>query len=168
MGGLIQRGKEMKTSCSKLEQLSNGITKKKYYFDRIDLIVNDISSQDVVVKVLDGMNAKYKLTPIFRKSKFKKSAASSILIGYKLELIQPSKPLLSRIAHKLYRSHYTISWIEIAYDMQTKTIHDAIELFDIIKNMIVIKKLKKEPSKKFNSKRKNKSIIILLLPEFNS
>lgn len=144
----------MKTSCSSFEKISKTLViDRTYYIDRIDLQINDISVKNDIVKVFNKISepTTIKLTPRFTNLVPGRSTVSRIEIGYSIELIRPKRKHIAELAKLLLHSNYSISWLEIAYDLKTNSLSHANQLFDHFARRLVVPTLNKSATLKYTS-----------------
>lgn len=141
----------MKISCSALtRRIREKIVERCYYIDRITVQVNDPSLRESVESILRKKSPLFvgaKMSPDFEKSsKLLKSGTGRIAVKFVVELWQPSMDVLAKLADCLVNAHYSISWLEIAYDMNLTSRQEAIDCFDLLAEMIVVPSIAKAPT----------------------
>ncbi len=136
-------------------------TERLYYFDRVDILVNDLAALGPTKRLLKNAKESVKAKVTYKFESMPdhiKKHASRLAVGFKIELSQPSVELLAELAPLLLKSHYTISWLEIAYDINTGSTKKARELFKLLSGLIVVEKIKKKPTfrdKEYTDKKSN-------------
>lgn len=140
----------MKTSCSALDRcIREKIVERCYYIDRIRLQVNDLSARDSVANIVRNAPSfgKVTLTPGFEMySKPRRKSASRIAVKFALDLVGPSISALAELADCLVKSHYSLSWLEIAYDLNLNSQREAVDCLDLLAEMIVVPSIRKLPT----------------------
>ncbi len=123
-----------------------------YYIDRIDLLVNDLSVYRPVMALVENtegdkkfhrakLTQKYELT-----SKYRNPCISRHAVGFNMEVSFPRREFLVELADILIHADYTISWLEIAYDIKTPSKKVTHNLIDRISEIMVIPSIKKRPT----------------------
>jgi hypothetical protein len=140
----------MKSNCSTLNKwVRDQVLDRCYYIDRIRLQVNDLSARDPIAEIVrqPQWSVSAKFTPEFEKfTKRGQKTASRIAVGFALELLQPPLPLLAELADSLLQSHYTISWLEVAYDLKLENHDEAMDGLDFLAEMIMVPAISRAPT----------------------
>lgn len=140
----------MKTSCSAIDRwVANEVVERRYYIDRIRLQVNDLSARDQIVQIIRNapQSVEVKITPGFQKSSRRsRKTVSPIAVKWTVELLLPPSALLAEMADCLMQSHYTMSWLEIAFDFKLLTRVDAINGLEFLAEMIVVPSIAGAPT----------------------
>lgn len=140
----------MKANCSALDRwVREKVVERCYYIDRIKLQLNDLSARDAVAAIARKAPSFVKATiiPRFEKtSKLWKKEASAIEVGWVVEFVRLPLALLNELAACLVNSHYTLSEIEIAFDLKLGSREEAMELLDVLAEMIVIPSITAAPT----------------------
>lgn len=143
-------------SCEALKRyMEENAIESKYYIDRIDIRVNDLSKESRVAKIIARHKEKDnlrggKITPIFENKNYKmRPEAIRRAVGFKIELynVWKRKPI-SVLAKALVGAHYSISWIELAYDIKTSNEEKAVEMLNILANFVVVPMMRTEATGK--------------------
>jgi hypothetical protein len=60
---------------------------------------------------------------------------------------------MAELAHRLLRSHYTMSWLELAYDLKLSTLAEAMAGLDFLAEMLVVPRIPRMPTFKDREER---------------
>ena len=132
----------MKANCSVLSSLVQEQVKEQcYYIDRVKVELKDLSARDAVEAIVSKIPPFVKATIVTRfarTSMRRKKSASSIAVGWVVEFVRLPLSLMTELADCLVKSHYTISELEIAFDLKVGSRDEAMALLDVLAEMIVI------------------------------
>ncbi len=142
----------MNANCLQLKQQFQKVTDSAFYIDRIDIRVLDLS----ILKRAKGIVKRGLTKKWVTKRKFSQitNGAGSggqvgehkTVKGFKLELYRPRRRLLRELARLLVSASYSISWLEVAFDLNTPSHRDALNLLSILADMIVVPRISKSPT----------------------
>ena len=142
----------MRASCRQLNQRIQGAVDTAFYIDRIDIRVDDLSIRNEVQRLLTqadekGLLHKFTLSPIRAGDKinhtFWKKGNTK---GFKISLSRPRIRLLRKLCRPLLSAHYSISWLEISYYIDTPSHDDAIDLVGLVADMVVVPSIANSPT----------------------
>lgn len=140
----------MKANCSVLDQwVDEQVVDRCYYIDRIKLEVNDLSARDDVEAIFRKSPEFVKPTIMTRyamTNKFQRKSASPYAVGWMVQFVRLPLSLMTELADGLVNSHYTISEIEVAFDLKLGSRDEALALLDVLAEMIVIPSIEAAPA----------------------
>lgn len=140
----------MKANCSVLSSLvQEQVDERCFYIDRIKLEVKDLSARDAVAAIVSKIPPFVKATIVTRfarTSKLRRKSASPLAVGWVVEFVRLPSSLMTELADCLVKSHYTISEIEVAFDLKLGSRDEALALFDVLAEMIVIPSITAAPT----------------------